>query len=122
MIGLEGKGEGKRTALPRPTGYAQLAVVGFDDALGNRQPQSRAIASAARLRVPDLSEFIENPLLVFWRDADSIVLNADFHLAEFGMKVDANNDGPPRRGKFQRIAHQVDQYLLDALGIKFNPG
>ncbi len=105
MIGPQGERERKSAALARSAGYTQLTVVSLDDAFGDCQPQSGAIASATRVRVPDLGKFIKDPRLVFWGNAYPAVLNAYFHLTEFGMRADPNNDGTPGGGEFQGITY-----------------
>ena len=114
----ENGGEPEGRSLPLDAFDADFAAHGFDQALGNGQPQPGA-AEAARGRSVHLLEGAEQQADLVGGNADARVphLNADFYpVFAFRFKPDLNDDFAPGR-ELDGVAAQVDQDLAQAPGI-----
>src|SRR2546426_489705 len=88
----------------------QPAAVELDEAPRQRQPESGALA-LARVVGPDLTELLEDRVVVVGRDANAGVADGDLDrpVGEMGGDADASALG----GELDRVREQVDQHLLD---------
>ena len=83
----------------------------FRGELAKRQAQSGGKLAALQVRF-DLSEFIEDALLVFNGNAGAVVANAEQHSAGVGstpIGLDANCDRAVARLELDGVADEVDE-------------
>src|SRR5579872_3460161 len=112
---LERQGETEGTPRSGGTRDTNRAGMGFHDALGDGQAETGAMALSVGSLAANLGKLIENAALVLRGNADAGVLHS--YLDRAPMLVGRDGDGSARFCKFQRIAEQVDEHLLDPLGI-----
>src|SRR5262245_23868139 len=91
-----------------PTLEPDLAAVGLDDALADREPEPGALALRGE-------EGVEQPRLHVRRDAGALVLDLDLAPARAGSRRDAYD--PAGRHRFRRIVEKIQDDLLDLPGV-----
>src|SRR5439155_11077932 len=102
-------------ADPRPASRTavdhQLAVMGLDQALADRQPEAGAAVEACRASV-GLAERLQGPLQLLGAHADAVVL--DFE-GEPAGRVERGADIDPAAvmREFDGVRQQVEHDLLD---------
>src|SRR5581483_11149709 len=111
---LPRQGEAEARAVARFAFGADPAAVGFHDHLADQQTEAGALFirqfGAARLFV-----FLEELADLVPRDAGAAVLDPDFRLVGSAQRADF--DRAARRRKFERVAQQVDEHLLDPVRV-----
>src|ERR671935_68677 len=91
-----------------------------DNSLSNRQTQTGTLVHAAQVPA-NLGEFIENPCLVLGRNSNPRILHDYFELSFVGVMAHAKTNGSSRGSELHGITDQVNEHLLDALAISFDP-
>src|SRR5579872_5987711 len=117
--GLEGQGETEGTPRSGSTRYTNRTGMGFHDALGDGQAETGAMALAVGSLAANLGKLVENAALVLRGNADARVLHG--YLDCTALLAGRDGNGSAGFSELQRIAEQVDEHLLDALGIHDQP-
>src|SRR5579864_4583703 len=117
--GLQGDGEAEGTTGPRRARNCNRPGVRLDNPLRDGESQAGTVAMASGGLAADLDELVEDVRLIFRRDADAGVL--DRYLDEAGVVADRHSDGTSGLSELHCITDQVNQDLLDAFRINYQP-
>src|SRR5262249_42550745 len=105
-VNPNGQRERERGALAYLAVHPDPAPVQFDELLGERQPEPRALLLAGVVPA-DLAELLEDGRLILRRDPDPRVMHGDRdHLR---CHRDGEVDPTAVRGEFDRVGEQVQQ-------------
>src|SRR2546430_2974934 len=113
-----------RGALADRARDAELATVGLDDVLHDREPEPRT-AEGTRAPLVDAEEALGQPRQVLGGDADPGVLDGDLdHAVVLGAAGDGGPHGHPAapRRVLDRVVDQVDEHLPEAIGVGLERG
>ncbi len=116
LLQFQEDGHGKPGTLPQPALHLDIAVHHIDDVLGDGHAQSGALNLQRPLVIGPL-EGMEYLFHEFRGHTDAVVLKYKLVTAHFlligGLLENGNVDLAAVRSVFYRVAHDVDEHLLD---------
>ena len=118
-IALDRQTHGDARALAEAAADVDLAAVQADEALDDRQAETRPVLAAV-IRCIGLEEGLAQARQVGLADADAVILDGDREIRPIAQRADGN--GAATLGELDGVGNEVDQDLVEGAAVGRNVG